>query len=122
MIVINLLLARRRPPQWPWAIKLYKNDDGTLKGDGTVSYEDPAAAQSAPDFFNGARRRGGCLGDERRTKIHHASPSPPLCPPKFHFATRRRRLGYCPYTFPSSLPPLPSLRMSRLRTSAYLSR
>ena len=39
--------------QWPFAIKLYKDDGGKIKGDGTVTYEDPSAAQAAPEFFNG---------------------------------------------------------------------
>jgi RNA recognition motif-containing protein len=53
--------------QWPWAIKMYKDKDNKLKGDGTVTYEDPAAANSAPDFFNNHEVRGQKMTVEMAT-------------------------------------------------------
>ena len=39
--------------QWPWKIKMYRDEKGEFKGDCIVSYEDPNAARTAPEFFNG---------------------------------------------------------------------
>jgi RNA-binding protein FUS len=39
--------------QWPFNIKIYTDDSGKQKGDGVLTYEDPAAAHSAGGFFNG---------------------------------------------------------------------
>ena len=48
------------PDQWPWKISIYKDDSGRkCKGDGTLSYEDPNAAQSAKNFFDGQELRKG---------------------------------------------------------------
>lgn len=43
---------RGYPDQWPWKISIYKDDAGKCKGDATLTYEDPNAAQTAPNFFN----------------------------------------------------------------------
>lgn len=38
---------------WPWNIKIYTDDAGNNKGDAVLSYEDPSAAHSAGNFYNG---------------------------------------------------------------------
>ena len=35
-------------------IAIYKNPDGSCKGDAILTYEDPSAAQAAPGFFGEA--------------------------------------------------------------------
>ena len=40
--------------QWPFKIKVYTDDNGQVKGDAVLTYEDANAARSAPSFFNGA--------------------------------------------------------------------
>ena len=35
-------------------IAIYKNPDGSCKGDAILTYEDPSAAQAAPTFFGEA--------------------------------------------------------------------
>jgi hypothetical protein len=51
---------------------MYKDDSGKLKGDGTVTYEDPAAANSAPDFFDGAIRRASSFSLHRGVGDDHS--------------------------------------------------
>ena len=47
----------RKPKIW-----LYRDKDtGGLKGDGTVSYEDPFSAASAVSWFNGKEFKGGLV-------------------------------------------------------------
>ncbi|RHY30157.1 hypothetical protein DYB32_004560 [Aphanomyces invadans] len=50
---MNQKQKRGYKDQWPWKIKIYTNDDGTLKGDAVITYEDANAARTAPSFFNG---------------------------------------------------------------------
>eukprot|EP00238_Polyblepharides_amylifera_P013289 CAMPEP_0196579332 /NCGR_PEP_ID=MMETSP1081-20130531/20340_1 /TAXON_ID=36882 /ORGANISM="Pyramimonas amylifera, Strain CCMP720" /LENGTH=123 /DNA_ID=CAMNT_0041898877 /DNA_START=159 /DNA_END=526 /DNA_ORIENTATION=+ len=73
------IIARQRQKrgfkdQWPWAIKLYKEDNGKMKGDGTVTYEDPSAAQSAPEFFNGHVFRGKTIEVQMATMSENRYP------------------------------------------------
>lgn len=44
--------------QWPWNIKIYRDDQGNSKGDAVLSYEDPSAAHSAGGFYNDYVMRG----------------------------------------------------------------
>ncbi|KAH9309349.1 hypothetical protein KI387_037260 [Taxus chinensis] len=44
--------------QWPWNIKIYRDDQGNSKGDAVLSYEDPSAAHSAGGFYNDYMMRG----------------------------------------------------------------
>lgn len=39
--------------QWPFKIKVYTDDNGVVKGDAVITYEDANAARTAPSFFNG---------------------------------------------------------------------
>lgn len=50
---------RGYPDQWPWKINIYTDTTGKCKGDATLTYEDPNAAQSAPSFFNNTALRNG---------------------------------------------------------------
>ena len=52
---------RGYPDQWPWKIKMYRDEKGQFKGDCILSYEDPNAAKTAPDFFNGYDFNGNKL-------------------------------------------------------------
>eukprot|EP00240_Pyramimonas_obovata_P015130 CAMPEP_0118924224 /NCGR_PEP_ID=MMETSP1169-20130426/2455_1 /TAXON_ID=36882 /ORGANISM="Pyramimonas obovata, Strain CCMP722" /LENGTH=189 /DNA_ID=CAMNT_0006865315 /DNA_START=139 /DNA_END=706 /DNA_ORIENTATION=- len=72
-VIARVRQKRGYKDQWPFAIKMYKDDSGKLKGDGTVTYEDPSAAQAAPDFFNGYSMRGSTLTVQMATMAHHAN-------------------------------------------------
>mmetsp|Transcript_16100 Transcript_16100/g.18829 ORF Transcript_16100/g.18829 Transcript_16100/m.18829 type:complete len:163 (-) Transcript_16100:12-500(-) len=49
---------RGYPDQWPYKISIYTDDSGKCKGDAALTYEDPNAAQTAPEFFNGSDLKG----------------------------------------------------------------
>lgn len=49
---------RGYPDQWPWKISLYIDESGKWKGDGTLTFEDPNAPQSAPQFFHNSDFKG----------------------------------------------------------------
>ncbi|GBG73807.1 hypothetical protein CBR_g17146 [Chara braunii] len=51
--VARIKQKRGYKDQWPFNIKLYQDESGRNKGDGTLTYEDPQAAHSAGGFFNG---------------------------------------------------------------------
>jgi RNA-binding protein FUS len=56
-------IARKRvqkkfKDQWPYNIKLYYDDNGAFKGDALLAYEDPNAAKTAPEFFDGSDFHG----------------------------------------------------------------
>eukprot|EP00983_Pelagomonas_calceolata_P018859 593018-Pelagomonas_calceolata.AAC.1 len=72
----------RKPKIW-----LYRDKEtGALKGDGTVSYEDPFSAASAVSWFNGKEFKGEHDDHPQPVMVAHAhdadflSPSPPEKP------------------------------------------
>jgi len=60
--------------QWPYAIKIYKDEAGKNKGDATIIYEDPGAAAAAPGFFNGHSLKGNTI------QVQMATMNPPREP------------------------------------------
>mmetsp|Transcript_22301 Transcript_22301/g.39954 ORF Transcript_22301/g.39954 Transcript_22301/m.39954 type:complete len:307 (-) Transcript_22301:517-1437(-) len=63
------MIARKKqkrgyPDQWPYKITLYTDEQGKFKGDAVLAYEDPNAAQSAPEFFNQTEFKGVKIGVE----------------------------------------------------------
>ena len=46
-------LIRINPETLQPAIKIYRNEDGTCKGDGLVSYKMPESVSIAKDIFSG---------------------------------------------------------------------
>lgn len=58
-------------------LKLYKDSNGNLKGDGTVTYEDPSAASAAIEWYNGQPFMGSVLKVEfAGNKTAPPAPSP----------------------------------------------
>lgn len=53
---------RQMKHEWPYAVKMYSNNDASLM------YEDPMAAQSAPGFFNGHEFKGAKIKVEMAEK------------------------------------------------------
>eukprot|EP01018_Ginkgo_biloba_P001019 Gb_25471 [translate_table: standard] len=53
VIVGRIKQKRGYKDQWPWNIKIYRDEAGNSKGDAVLSYEDPSAAHSAGGFYNG---------------------------------------------------------------------
>jgi RNA-binding protein FUS len=49
------------PDQWPFAVKIYKDERGQNKDECVITYDDPMAAQSAPGFYNGYDLKGSLL-------------------------------------------------------------
>ena len=41
------------PDQWPYAVKIYRDERGDKKDEAVITYDDPHAAQSAPGFYDG---------------------------------------------------------------------
>ena len=41
------------PDQWPYAVKIYRDERGEKKDEAVITYDDPHAAQSAPSFYDG---------------------------------------------------------------------
>ncbi|GHP08346.1 hypothetical protein PPROV_000708500 [Pycnococcus provasolii] len=75
-VIARVRQKRGFKDQWPWAIKIYTDQDGQPKGDAVVTYEDPCAAQSAPGFFNGAVLNGATISVEMaRTNQREPPPS-----------------------------------------------
>ncbi|XRB12293.1 RRM domain-containing protein [Pseudoscourfieldia marina] len=75
-VIARVRQKRGFKDQWPWAIKIYTDQDGQPKGDAVVTYEDPCAAQSAPGFFNGAVLNGATISVEMaRTNEREPPPS-----------------------------------------------
>lgn len=59
MISASTALTRTTRPQEKFKIWLYKDKaTGQMKGDGTVTYEDPFSAGSAVQWFNGKEFKG----------------------------------------------------------------
>ena len=59
-------VARKRqkrgyPNEWPFKVSIYRDDAGKPKGDATLSYVDPNAAQSAPAFFDNTEFKGAII-------------------------------------------------------------
>ena len=46
------------PDQWPHAVKIYRDADGKAKDEAVIKYDDPMAAQSAPEFYDGHELKG----------------------------------------------------------------
>mmetsp|Transcript_23468 Transcript_23468/g.79899 ORF Transcript_23468/g.79899 Transcript_23468/m.79899 type:complete len:267 (-) Transcript_23468:1034-1834(-) len=67
-VIAKIKQKRGFKDQWPWSVKLYKDERGFPKGDATVSYEDPMAAHSAGEFFNGYELRGSKITVEMATR------------------------------------------------------
>ncbi|KAL4189614.1 hypothetical protein AMTRI_Chr08g166210 [Amborella trichopoda] len=63
--------------QWPWNIKIYRDDGGNSKGDAVLSYEDPSAAHSAGGFYNNYDLRGF------KINVAMAEKSAPRAPPAY---------------------------------------
>lgn len=64
---------KSRPPKPK--IWLYRDKStGGLKGDGTVSYEDPFSASSAVEWFNKKEWKGGCPGQRQPAACEVACP------------------------------------------------
>ena len=53
-VVARKKQKRGYPDQWPYKINIYTDSSGKCKGDASLTFEDPNAAQSAPGFFNDA--------------------------------------------------------------------
>mmetsp|Transcript_32264 Transcript_32264/g.41465 ORF Transcript_32264/g.41465 Transcript_32264/m.41465 type:complete len:272 (-) Transcript_32264:217-1032(-) len=53
-VVARKKQKRGYPDQWPFKINIYTGSDGKCKGDASLTYEDPNAAQSASGFFTGS--------------------------------------------------------------------
>lgn len=69
-------IARKRPhkgrgfpDQWPYNIKLYRDDNGVFKGDALITYEDPNAASTAPSFFDGSDFFGSTISVQPARKV-----------------------------------------------------
>eukprot|EP00249_Psilotum_nudum_P009655 c22070_g1_i1 orf=319-1623(-) len=56
--VARIKQKRGYKDQWPWNIKIYRDEAGKNKGDAVLSYEDPSAAHAAGAFFNDYSMRG----------------------------------------------------------------
>lgn len=56
--------------QWPFKIKVYTDDNGVVKGDAVITYEDANAARTAPSFFNGERLSAHVHGYMRTLSLH----------------------------------------------------
>ena len=55
------------PDQWPYSVRIYKDERGEPKGEAVIKYDDPMAAQSAPGFYDG-RAQGSKISVSIATK------------------------------------------------------
>lgn len=63
------------PDQWPYKIQIYTDEKtGAQKGDAKIAYEDPSAARTAPQFFDGYELRGHKLKVEMATQTEWQPP------------------------------------------------
>ncbi len=63
------------PDQWPYKIQIYTDEKtGAQKGDAKIAYEDPSAAKTAPQFFDGYELRGHKLKVEMATQTEWQPP------------------------------------------------
>lgn len=87
-VVARRWQKRGYPNQWPFKVNLYKDESGKAKGDATLTYEDPNAAQSAPEFFNQTEFKGVKITVEPAAKWEQAQAQgageqhPPQHPPQ----------------------------------------
>lgn len=63
---------------WPWAIRVYTDQQGKPKGDAALTYEDPSAAHAAGSFFDGHTLKGSKLKVQMATikGIPYGAPPP----------------------------------------------
>ena len=66
------------PDQWPYAVKIYRDERGEKKDEAVITYDDPHAAQSAPGFYDGYEFNGKKLTVEiAKSKPRAESGAPP---------------------------------------------
>ena len=68
------------PDQWPYAVKIYRDERGEKKDEAVITYDDPHAAQSAPSFYDGYEFNGKKLHvsiAQSRPKPEGGAPPPP---------------------------------------------
>lgn len=70
------------PDQWPYAVKIYRDERGEKKDEAVITYDDPHAAQSAPGFYDGYEFNGSKLTVEiakskPRQEGDRGAPPPP---------------------------------------------
>jgi RNA-binding protein FUS len=63
------------PDQWPWKVSIYRDDAGKPKGDATLTFVDPNAAQTAPGFFNNTEFKGSKITVEMAAEKTATEPS-----------------------------------------------
>ena len=56
------------PDQWPYSVRIYKDERGEPKGEAVIKYDDPMAAQSAPGFYDGYELKGSKISVSIATK------------------------------------------------------
>ena len=65
------------PEDWPFAVKIYRDEQGNKKDEAVITYDDPHAAQSAPEFYNGYEFNGKKL----HVSIAQSKPKTDRAPP-----------------------------------------
>ena len=68
------------PDQWPYAVKIYRDERGEKKDEAVITYDDPHAAQSAPSFYDGYEFNGKKLHvsiAQSRPRPEGGAPPPP---------------------------------------------
>ena len=66
-IIARIKQKQGFPDQWPYAVKIYKDERGQNKDEAIITYDDPMAAQSAPEFYNGYELKGSKISVEIAT-------------------------------------------------------